>query len=408
LQWVIFLLLNFRFEVFFGILGKKENIMLPLLFRPLELRDEKGSRHATWLELFFDLAFVISIAALTTMLVKNTTLGGLALYIGLFFAVFWAWNQLTWYSALFDNDDAFFRIIYLGAILSVLILAASIPSIAQGETTLFVVSYVLLQVFLAAGWVRVYVYKREFRSFSLKYLIGPVVGSVVWLVSTRFPIPQQYYFWVVAMVIHIVAPYIAWRTITFHIPVHTSHIVERYCLFTIIVLGETLVAVSVGMGSAQGSAAFLTALFVYVIIACIWWSYFNWDFNKVRKLETVSKVFIFGYGHFFIFLSIAAFGAGGEIAIHSVAHGSHSTLLERMLIALSPSLYLFSLSIMNRFSWNMAFGRKMKARISIAILSLVFALVASHISLVVFTGVLALLMVCLVSYEHIRCITTGD
>jgi low temperature requirement protein LtrA len=382
--------------------------MSSLLFKPLELRGARGHRQATWLELFFDLAFVISIAALTTMLVKHPTLGGLALYIGLFFAVFWTWNQFTWYATHFDNDDEFFRLIYLGAILSVLILAASIGKMSRGDTKLFVASYVLLQGFLAAGWIRVYIQKPEFKSFSLKILIGPVIGSIVWLVSTGFSIPQQYYFWAVAMVIHIAAPYIAWKTKTFHIPIHPHHIVERYCLFTIIVLGETLVAVTVGMGSDPSSGTFITAIFGYIIIACIWWTYFNWDFENIKYFETVSSVFIFGYGHFVVFLAIAAFGAGVDIAIHSAAHGVHSTLLERMLLAISPSLYLFSLSLINRFSWNMAFDRKMIARISVVLLSLAFALTASHASTVAFTGGIALLMVCLVSYEHICCATSQD
>lgn len=74
--------------------------MLHPLFKPVEVRDEKGHRHATWLELFFDLAFVISIAALTTMLVQNPTLWGLVLYLYLFLFVYWAWNQFTWYASL--------------------------------------------------------------------------------------------------------------------------------------------------------------------------------------------------------------------------------------------------------------------------------------------------------------------
>jgi low temperature requirement protein LtrA len=203
------------------------------------------------------------------------------------------------------------------------------------------------------------------------------------------------------MVIHISAPYIAWRTKTFPIPIHIHHIVERYCLLTIIVLGETLVAVSAGMGSTAGSESFLTALFGYLIVACIWWTYFSWDFNKKRELEAFSNIFAFGYGHFVVFLVIAAFGAGLEIAIHSSAHGGHSTLMERMLIAFSPSLYLISLSLINRFSWNMAFGKQMKARIVVAALSLTFALVTVHVSPVILTGGIALLMICLVSYELI-------
>jgi low temperature requirement protein LtrA len=57
------------------------------LFRPVVLRGDKGHRQTTWLELFFDLAFVVSIAALTTMLVKNPTPGGLTIYMSIFSCV---------------------------------------------------------------------------------------------------------------------------------------------------------------------------------------------------------------------------------------------------------------------------------------------------------------------------------
>lgn len=374
---------------------------LPILFKQVVLRTDEGHRQTTWLELFMDLAFVISIAALTATLVKNPTLGGLAIYACLFFPVYWAWNQLTWYSAHFDNNDVFFRVMYLGAILSVLMLAASIENITKGDTALFVASYVLIQFCLVAGWVRVYIHNLELKSFSLKILMGPVIGGIVWLLSLGLPIPQQYFAWVVAMVIQVSAPYIAWKTKTIDIPIHFDHIMERYCLLTIIVLGETLVAVSEGINSAPGSGGNLTAVFGYVVVACIWWTYFNWDFANIKTFKSVSKVFAFGYGHFFVFLFIAAFGAGVEIAIHSSEHGDHSTLLERMLIVFSPCLYLVSLSVLNRFSWDLTFDKKMKVRVGVAILSLALALVAGHASPVVLTGGIALLMVCLVSYEVI-------
>jgi low temperature requirement protein LtrA len=382
--------------------------MSPLLFKPVKLRDDKGHRQATWLELFFDLAFVISVAALTKMLVANTTLEGLALYTGLFFAVFWAWNQLTWYSTHFDNGDVFFKIIYLGAILSVLILAASIERITQGDTKLFIISYVLLQVILATGWVRVFIHRRKLRPFSLVILINPIIGGIIFLISLLFPIPQQYYIWAVALIVQTSAVYIAWKTKKINIPVHRHHIVERYCLFTIIVMGETLVSVSVGLSSVPNSDGIITAIFGFVIIACIWWTYFNWNFKNIKKFEVLSNLFFFGYGHFFVFLAIAAFGAGLELAIHSAVHDGHLTLLERLLITLSPSLYLFSLSLMNRFSWNMPFDKKMTARIIVALLSITFALVTSHLSPVIFTGGIALLMVCLVIYEQIWCVKTGN
>jgi low temperature requirement protein LtrA len=344
-------------------------------FKPVKIHSAEGHRQTTWLELFTDLAFVISIAALTTMFVNNLTPRSLILYMGLFLAVFWVWNQLTWYASLFDNSDVFFRIMYMGAILTVLILAASIKKLAQGETTFFVVSYVLLQGVLAAGWIRVYMNN-----------------------------PQQYYFWAIAIVIHIAAPYLAWKG-KINIPIHLSHIIERYCLFTIIVLGETLVAVAVGVDSDPSSKVFLTTVFGYIIVASIWWTYFNWDFESPREFKSTSQVFAFGYGHFVIFLTIATFGAGLETVIHSAGHGDHLTLMGRLLIGFSPSIYLISISVMNRISWDMAFDKKMLARSIVAILSLSFALLGGHTSVAVFTGGIALLMVCLVSYEQIFCTT---
>jgi low temperature requirement protein LtrA len=377
-------------------------------FKPVIFRDDKGHRGTTWLELFFDLAVVISIAALSSMFVKNPTFEGLAVYAALFFSVFWAWNQLTWYAAHFDNDDVFFRVMFMSAILSVLILAASIEKISHENTKLFVASYVLIQFLLAAGWIRVYINNPKLKSFALKILIGPVIGGIIWLVSLGFPIPQQYYVWAVAMMIQVFAPYIAWKTKTFEIPIHFSHIMERYCLLTIIVLGEILVAASVGVGSDPGSETFLIAVFGFVIAACIWWTYFGWDFINIIKFKSDSKVFWFGYGHFVVFLVIAAFGVGLDIAIHSAEHGGHSTLLERMLVGFSPSLYLVSISVLNRLSWDMTFDKKMKARIVVAILSFIFVLATGQATPVVFVGGIALLMVCLVIFEQLFCTTTQD
>jgi len=113
--------------------------------------------------------------------------------------------------------------------------------------------------------------------------------------------------------------------------------------------------------------------------------------------------FFFGYGHFVVFLAIATFGAGAEIAIHSVSHDGHLTLMGKMLIAFSPSFYLISLSLMNIFSWNIPFEKQMSVRFGIAVLLLALPLVMSNVSPVVFIGVIALLMVCLVIFEQIFC-----
>ncbi|MHC4266197.1 MAG: hypothetical protein ACYSUK_09725, partial [Planctomycetota bacterium] len=80
----------------------------------------------------------------------------------------------------------------------------------------------------------------------------------------------------------------------------------------------------------------------------------------------------------------------------------------RLLIGFAPSIYLISISVMNMISWDMAFDKKMLARSIVAILSLSFALLGGHTSVVVFTGGIALLMILLVGYEQIFCSTSEN
>ena len=90
-------------------------------------------RHASWLELFFDLVFVVAIAELSLELVRDHSLGGFGVFAGLYLTVFIAWQGFTLYADRFDTDDLVFRVAMLAAMLAISALAVRIPEVAAGR-----------------------------------------------------------------------------------------------------------------------------------------------------------------------------------------------------------------------------------------------------------------------------------
>ena len=112
-------------------------------------------RHASWLELFFDLVFVVAIAELARRLVLDHSLGGFGIFAGLFLPVFIAWQGFTFYADRFDTDDVLFRAVMLAAMLAIAALAVQIPDVATGRHDAgFVVAYVILRSLLIGLYLR--------------------------------------------------------------------------------------------------------------------------------------------------------------------------------------------------------------------------------------------------------------
>src|ERR671920_1174403 len=125
--------------------------------RPPRLRTlAEEERHASWLELFFDLVFVVAIAELSPELVVNHTLNGFAIFAALFVPIFVAWQGFSFYADRFDTDDVLFRVCVLAAMLAVAALAIQIPDVAHGESAGFALAYVAIRVLTVVLNLRAY------------------------------------------------------------------------------------------------------------------------------------------------------------------------------------------------------------------------------------------------------------
>ncbi|WIV56300.1 low temperature requirement protein A [Amycolatopsis nalaikhensis] len=299
---------------------------------PMGPRDPaETGRAASTLELFFDLVFVVavSIAAgrLHHGLTEGHVLDGIAGYGFVFFGIWWAWMNFTWFATSFDTDDWLYRVLTILQMGGVLVFASGIgPAFDEHDYSVLVIGYVVMRVALIAQWLRAARWPGPTRRAARGYAAGIAVVQVLWLGSLLLPAGELTVALVVLVVAELAVPIIAERTGT--TPWHPHHITERYGLFTLILLGESLLASANAIISAQHdaeSAGRLLGIAVLVLVAtaALWWIYF-WPPHH-HAITDVSGSLAYVYGHFFVFAAAGAFSAGIEVEIdvltgHSALH----------------------------------------------------------------------------------------
>jgi low temperature requirement protein LtrA len=377
------------------------------LLRPQVLRDPtEENRTSTWLELFFDLCFVVAVAALAKGLHDDPTLGGAMRFAAFFVPVWWAWMGFTWYATAFDNDDIVYRVALLAAMLCILWLAASVYGLYKGETTSFVLAYVAMKLLLVGLYARAWRDATNVRSFAGVYALGNAGGTMIWLSSLLVPVPGRYGIWALALLVELVTPIMAvrmaYRGATYAPRVfHPEHIPERYGLFTLIVLGESVLAVAAGTaGTGWYPAVVATGVLGFAIAACIWWLYF--DYVGASGLQISPRAsFFWGYGHLLIYAGIAASGVGILLAIEGAAETTaHADIGARAVLSGGLAVYLLAVSFIHWVNRGSLHDRALFARLATAAL-LVLLVPLGFLSPLVFAALTAFALLALTSFETV-------
>ncbi|MFF4804714.1 low temperature requirement protein A [Streptomyces sp. NPDC001351] len=311
---------------------------------------EEAHRVASPLELFFDLCFVVAVAQAGVELVHAIAEGhageGILNYGMVFFAIWWAWMNFTWFASAYDNDDVLYRIVTLVQIAGVLVLAAGISRAFEKHEFLVVwLGYVIMRVAMTAQWLRAArSAEGAERTMALRYAAGVSLCMIGWLGLVVLPVGARGWVFVVMAVLEMCVPLYAEKD--HPTSWHPHHISERYGLFTIIVLGETIAAATVAVKSgidendALGDLLPIAAGGLLIIFAA-WWIYFAVPIHG--HLRTNGQAFLWGYGHYLIFASAAAVGAGLEVAVEEAVGKAHiSTLEASAAVTLPTALYLLT------------------------------------------------------------------
>jgi low temperature requirement protein LtrA len=369
------------------------------LVRPPRLRtlEDDGERHASWLELFFDVVFVVAIAQLAEELILDHSLHGFAVFAALFLPVFIAWQGFTIYADRFDTDDAVFRLAIFAAMLAIAALAVQVPDVAHGESTGFVVAYVVLRSLMVALYLRSYRHVPQARPLIARYAAGYSLGSVLWLASLAVGAPSRYVLWGVALAWEYSLP-VLFRRFHAAIPVSTSHVPERFALFTIIVLGETIVAVALGTaGRDWALEAAIAGALGFVAAATLWWIYFGTGAGMEMR-PTTRAILVFTHFHIPVLAALTAVSAGIALAIAQAPH-EHLDEGARWALSGGAAAYLACLTVAQRALIRGVSQRKVAAR-TVAMLGLILLPVAgADLRPVAFVGALTAILLALVVFE---------
>ncbi|ARK13097.2 low temperature requirement protein A [Fibrivirga algicola] len=254
----------------------------------LRTKETHGERRTTWAELLNDLAYTTIIMQLamrlsTTSISSDDLLEFLLLYV----PVWWLWNGQTHYATRFDTaEDTVHRLLGSAQLIGLVILAASIQRATADLSLVYALSYAVVRGILLIDYGRAWVFVPEARPYTRVILIGFSISVAVWIGSVFVDPPYRYALWAVALLIELATPLTSGSQLHTKFPPDVRHLPERYGLFTLLVLGQSVSGLVMGLMEARFTP---TALFVTilggVIIIGLWWAYFDrLDDDAVRKL----------------------------------------------------------------------------------------------------------------------------
>jgi low temperature requirement protein LtrA len=307
-------------------------------------------RAATTLELFFDLVFVVAVAqaaaGLHHSIVENHAPEAIVSYSMAFFGIWWAWMNFTWFASSYDTDDVPYRVIVFVQMTGALIFASGVTRFfADWDLRIAVAGYIVMRIAGMIQWIRAGRADPAHRPTAIRYGLGVGVCQVGWIILLFLPDSVRLIGFIVGVVVELLVPVWAERATPTTWNVH--HIVERYGLFTIIVLGETVLSSIVAIQSAIDAGdmnASLTSIIIggLLIVYVMWWLYFYEPSHDLMK--SLRFDFIWGYGHYFIFGATAAVGAGLAVMIDQVAHHTEiSDAGAALAVTIPITIYLLSL-----------------------------------------------------------------
>ncbi|MDX2273383.1 MAG: low temperature requirement protein A [Cyanobacteriota bacterium] len=376
-------------------------------WQPPRLRsiETDSERHASWLELFFDLVFVVAVSELSHYLSTHISLQGFLIFVGLFLPIWWSWIGATFYATRFDTDDLGHRLLTLLQIAAVAALAVNVYEATGATAVGFALAYATVRLITIAEYIRVWLSVEQARPLARIYVRGFSLAMSLWVISVFVPPPQRFILWGMAMVVDFLTPLVDRRLIT-RIPVDVSHATERMGLFTIIVLGEAVLGAVRGVSEQEWN--WLSALIAFLglsIAFSFWWIYFDSMDNsplQAAKAGDAKTGFVWLYIHLALVIGLAGTGVGVEKIVAGSMAGSLDSSA-RWVLGGSVVICLLAMAVLHGVTASLA-ERHRKMLSLYRLLAVAFALVMTSLPLppLVFMGLIAATCLVQVGLELLR------
>jgi low temperature requirement protein LtrA len=370
---------------------------------------EGTSQRASTLELFYDLVFVFAITQVSHLLLEHLTWAGVLQSLIALLAVYWSWNYTTWTTNELDTETVPVRLLLLALMLVSLLMAVAIPQAFEAHALLFAGSYVAIQIgrhaFLTFAAADRGTVERERAGHILTWFA--VVG-VLWVAGALLEGPERIVLWLVALVLDYCAP-----LVTYWIPgrrhlapatwnVGTEHFAERFGLFIILALGESIVITGATTSELDlDTARIMAFVLAFLASAALWWLYFSSVANigehylAVSENRTILARDAYTYLHVVFVAGIILSAVGDELVI------AHPTEIlppyEVVTVTAGPTVYLFAHTLFGYRLTGLVYRTKLFGTLACVTVGFVGLLVPA----LVLAGLLIAVLVAVIGSSHL-------
>jgi low temperature requirement protein LtrA len=363
------------------------------------LRQEE---RVTPLELFFDLVFVLAITQSTALMADEPTWEGVAKGVLVLWVLWWSWCGYAWLTSVVDPEEGAVRIVIFAAMAGLLVAALCVPEAFDDSGLLFASAYAVVRAaHIALFWLA----SRDDPDLrrSVIGLAGGTAVGVGLLVAASFTDGAlQGGLWTLAVLLDMAEPAFfgvaGWRLVP-------GHFAERHGLIVIIALGESIVAIGVGVEAAVDAGIVAAAVLGTVVAATLWWLYFDVvalvaarhlaDAAPGREQNSIARD-SYSYMHFPMVAGIVLLALGMKKTLGDV--GEPLKLVPAAALLGGTAMYLLAhvgFRLRNVRTLN-------KQRLATAALLAALIPLALQIPSLATLGLLAVIMSALIAYEALR------
>jgi low temperature requirement protein LtrA len=287
--------------------GRQQWWQVPTL-RTDEDRDQE--RKVTWLDLFFDLVFVVAIAQLAHELAITISLTGVTTFALLFVAVWLIWVGATFYNERFETEGLEQRLLFFVLMLPMAGLAVYTPDGLGATYEGFAIAYAVARAVTTIAWARAGYHVPRFRPVAIRLVSGFLLSIAMVLVSVALDGSWRLVVFISALLVDAGTPILTTRHNEALPSFSSRKLPERFGLLTIIVLGESIVGTVAGI-ARQADPAVASAVAGALGIALgfgLWWIYFDFVARRPPK-DSAAWTFAWAYLHLPLMMAIAGVGA---------------------------------------------------------------------------------------------------
>ncbi len=308
--------------------------------------NETKEKKTTWTELFYDLVFVFAITVIGGRLNQNVSILGVIEFVALFIAVWWSWIGYTFYNDRFDTDDVFHRVMTLLNMLGVAAMAILAHQVFRGEFNGFVIAYMFVRFLIMISFYRAGVYVKKAKDMTDRYVLGYTLELIILGIGV---LVQDVYLklaiWGCAGILHFLIPFVSLGK-SRDLPFNSLHLRERFGLFTIILLGETLVsAINPAVQGDFSLVVYLSVVFGITVSFVVWWLYFQ-NVEVTEFKDFLGVPFVWAYSHLPFKMGLILLAVGVNKVVAAIGDGSFISD-ESLLLNIGSSFIIFWLAVID-------------------------------------------------------------